>query len=419
MPTLLFAPATYNLAETTRTLEIAKACCDHFDILFASYGGEFEHLITEAGFPLRHLEPQLTSEKIDFLYKLDQGKALGYFFTKAEAEEQVKNEIALYEEVKPTAVITGFVFSNDISCRVAGVPLIWLTHSTWNFSTLYRQDIGNPPDMLNIPPLNWLPKKTLMKLSGKMMGMMLLALRPFNQIAQQYGLPRFASMEKMWEGDYNLLAEPPEFCPTDLPASYHFIGPLIGRLDTPIPDEILTMPHDKPIIYFAMGSSGQPKVIAKIVAGFAGKPYRVIAPVKSHLAKIDPVTIPDNVLVTDWLPAHKVNPMADISVIHGGIGTTMTACLAGKPVVGVGMMLEQEANIDCLVRFGFAIRLRKNQLTSERLCAAIDQLLADKTAQEKAQQFQQVMQRWDDPSLITRFFVETFLSKDYKCSPPG
>jgi UDP:flavonoid glycosyltransferase YjiC (YdhE family) len=100
--------------------------------------------------------------------------------------------------------------------------------------------------------------------------------------------------------------------------------------------------------------------------------------------------------------------MADISVIHGGIGTVMTACLAGKPVVGVSMMIEQEANIDCLVRKGFAIRIRKNRLTPEKLCQAIETLLSDPDAQRKAQAFQKIMQRWDDPALITEFFMNTF-----------
>ena len=95
------------------------------------------------------------------------------------------------------------------------------------------------------------------------------------------------------------------------------------------------IPRDLPIVYFAMGSSGERGIIAEILRAFSGKPYRVIAPVRKLLNGM-PVDIPPNVLVTDWLPAHKVNPMADISVIHGGLGTVLTACLSGTPIVGVG-----------------------------------------------------------------------------------
>ena len=76
--------------------------------------------------------------------------------------------------------------------------------------------------------------------------------------------------------------------------------------------------------------------------------------------------------------------MADLSVIHGGIGTVMTACLAGTPVVGVGMQPEQEANLEALVRKGFAIRIRKKRLTAAAVLDAVDRLLGDETARAKA-----------------------------------
>ena len=44
-PTLVFAVAGYNLAETGRMLEVAKVARNSFDILFLSYGGRFERLI--------------------------------------------------------------------------------------------------------------------------------------------------------------------------------------------------------------------------------------------------------------------------------------------------------------------------------------------------------------------------------------
>lgn len=407
MKSIIFSPMACNLAETTRTLEIAKACRDIFDIVFVSYGGEFENLIEKEGFVIRHLEPNLTPEKIEHLYKVDQGQKFGYFFSTKEVEEQVKNEIALFQELKPIAVVTGVNFSNSISCRVTRIPLIWLTHSTWMIQSMYNAGLASYVDMLDLPVIRLLPERLLISLSKKMFSLSNLYARPYDKVAQRYGLNPFKTMERLWEGDYNLLAEPEEFCELELPQTYHYIGPLIGRLDSPIPEDILNMKKGKPIVYFAMGSSGQPKVIAKIVEGFESKPYRVIAPVKRLLQNID-VKIPSNVILTDWLPAHKVNPMADISVIHGGIGTVMTACLAGTPVVGVSMQPEQEFNIDCLVRKGFALRIRKNSFTPEKLSNAIDKLLADKEAQRKAKEFQKVIQKWDDPSFIINFFKSTF-----------
>ena len=407
MKTLLFSPAAYNLAETTRCIEVAKVCRDDFDIRFMSYGGEFTHLITEAGFEHHQLEPGVTPEKAAHIYQVDQGKKLGYFFTRAEAEAQVRNELTLFEQIKPTAVITGFNLSNNISCREAGIPLVWLTHSTWMLGALLDAGLMTWPDVLDFPPLNWLPDEALVWLSKRILSITNFILRPYSQVATDYGQPPFSSLEDVWTGNYNLLAEPEAFCELELPPSYHYISPLIAKLDLPVPEEILQIPDDKPVVYFAMGSSGQPKVIAKIIEGFRDRPYRVIAPV-AKLLKGQKVDIPENVLVTGWLPAHKVNPLADISVIHGGIGTVMTACLAGKPVVGVSMMVEQEANIDCLVRKGFAIRIRKNRLTPEKLCQAIDALLADHQAQRKAQAFQKIVEDSINPSSIRIFFVKTF-----------
>ena len=130
-----------------------------------------------------------------------------------------------------------------------------------------------------------------------------------NQAAKHFEVQGYHSIFDYWRGDVTLVAEPAEFSGVELPQGYTYTGPLIARQDFPIPDEIKNMPHDLPVIYFAMGSSGTPEIIASIVESFRGKPYRVIAPVKEHLAKIPGVKIPPNVIVTDWLPAHKVNPL--------------------------------------------------------------------------------------------------------------
>jgi UDP:flavonoid glycosyltransferase YjiC (YdhE family) len=112
--------------------------------------------------------------------------------------------------------------------------------------------------------------------------------------------------------------------------------------------------------------------------------------------------------VTGFLPAHKVNPMADISVIHGGQNTVMQACLSGTPIIGMGMHPEQEANIETCVRKGFAIRLNKWKIKASEMLEVIDTLLHDNNAKKKVKKFQHELMKWDGPSNAAKFLYETF-----------
>jgi UDP:flavonoid glycosyltransferase YjiC (YdhE family) len=100
--------------------------------------------------------------------------------------------------------------------------------------------------------------------------------------------------------------------------------------------------------------------------------------------------------------------MADLAVIHGGIGTVLTAALAGKPVVGVGMQMEQVANLACLERLGFAIRIPKSKDPSRGIHAAIPRLLRDETAKAKATAFAQLIAAWDGPRLAAERLLQRY-----------
>ena len=96
MKTLVFAVAGYNLAETGRMIEIAREARKHFNVIFATYGGQFEQLIEEEGFSLTKMKPRLTQEKLDRLRVVLSGETLntvGYLSAK-ELEARVPNEIA-------------------------------------------------------------------------------------------------------------------------------------------------------------------------------------------------------------------------------------------------------------------------------------------------------------------------------------
>jgi UDP:flavonoid glycosyltransferase YjiC (YdhE family) len=323
-------------------------------------------------------------------------------------QPRVENEIELFKKTKPACVLTGWCQSVLISTRVAGIPLINVLHST-SITEYYEAGLQSIPDRREFPFLHRLFSEEQLNrwVSNKVLNLKL-PVKHFNKLARKYGLKEFNNCIELLEGDYTLLADIPEWVGlTEIRSNLHYIGPLPFKLNKEIPQEITGIQKDQPIVYFAMGSSGKPGLIAEIMEGFKDKPYLVIAPVKSHIKDMD-LNIPSNVIMTGFLPAHKVNPMADISVIHGGQNTVMNACLSGTPIVGVGMHPEQQANLDACERKGFAIRLSKRTITATAVLEAIDKLLHDAKAKEEVQKFQQELMKWDGPANAAKFLYEKF-----------
>ena len=102
-----------------------------FDVHFISDGGGFENLIEKHGFPLTRLEPRLTPEKIELIAKVDRGERFTPAFTDDELIKRVESEAACLKQLKPVAAITGSYVTIPVTCRVLGIPLVWVVQSTW------------------------------------------------------------------------------------------------------------------------------------------------------------------------------------------------------------------------------------------------------------------------------------------------
>lgn len=400
-PTLVFATVGFNIAETTRMIEIAKASCHHFEPHFASYGGKFESLIEEAGFPLHHLQPEETPEKIDYLWRVDRGETFGHPYTVEEVRQRVKSECDLIAQLQPQALVMGSVLTLAISARVAGVPLVNVVPLAMTRPYL---EAGLPltPDLPQFPFANRIINWLVLNVP--------LYTQHFSRVARAYNLPRFSSFISIWEGDFNLVAEISSLSGIEqLPDNWQFVGPIFAHLPGDIPANVQALADDKskPLIYFAMGSSGNAAIVKLVTESFAGLPVNVVAPIQTHIEGTD-THVPDNVLVTDWLPAPKVNPLADIAVIHGGQGTVQTACASGTPFVGIGMQPEQSLNIETVVRYGSALRINRNKVTPARVREAITRLLADKAAKRKAIELRDEYARHNGAKRAAEFLVKTF-----------
>jgi len=408
MDTIIFAAAAYNLAETTHMIEIAKETKKYFDPVFISYGGKFEYLIEEAGFKSIKAEPRLTEQKIAHLYAVNRGQKKADYFTAEELDQHVQTELKIYEEYNPVALVTGWSHGTIVSTRIANIPIVQVIESTWT-SEFFEQGLATWPDEKDGL---WCRICGQTYLNNQYNNKVLKSceyVKPFNKLAQKYGLEPFEHYHDLFESEHTLLADIPEFANLkEVHKNRTFIGPIIAKLDGEIPESIIKLKElDEKIIYFAMGSTGDPQIIQDILYAFGEQTYNVIAPIKD-MVEMHGLNVPSNVIVTGFIPAHKVNPIADVCVIHGGIGTVLNACLSGTPFVGVGLKPEQESNIECCVRLGFAKRIRKKRLTAEAVLTSIDQLLRSSKARTKLKEFKEKLEQWDAPVLAAEYLKENF-----------
>lgn len=388
-------------------IEVARACRGKFNAVFLGYGGGYEHLIEEAGFPFHLLEPHLTPKRIEELWKADRMELGGKFFSADELIIRTRNELALYNQIKPEAVVIGFTMSTLISTRAAGIPLVYVMP----FAFTKPFFAANPDwgDVLDYPVLRSIPSRWLSKaINGWSMNSKAWV-ASMQTAARHFGVPPFERLLDLMEGDLNLVTDFPELTGVpELPKNWEYVGPIFARLDAEMPDEILRLrANTDKLIYFAMGSSANRKVLGAAIRMFQDTPYTVIAPIRKHIEQMN-ITMPPNVHVFDWLPAHRVNPLADAAVIHGGQGTVQTAYWSGKPFVGIGLQPEQDMNILEVVKFGSAIHLKKYGLKRENLLSAIETLFTNASYRERAAALQQLAKQWNGASKAAEYLCSQF-----------
>lgn len=402
--TIIFAPETFNLAETTRSIEVAKKCSHVFNCIFIGYSNKYSYLIEESNFTFLHLKPHLNERQITQLMNVDQMKGFKHPFTYEHIQERVKNEKKIIEKYHPIAIVIGTTLSMFISSRASRIPLVYIKPLAYTRPYFLQGDLLLPFSSFHI--VHKIIKKAVQSIA------LHITYKPkaFSKVAKEEGveLPKY-TIDAL-DGDYNLITTIPEISEIHhVPTNYHYVGPVYAKLDAPIPSFIKKLPKDRPIIYFAMGSSGSPAMIVKILNILNQLPVTVICPMKRIIeSQYNNLSFNDHIILCDFLPAHKMNDLIDLSIIHGGEGTVQTACLSGKPFIGFGLQQEQRVNINECVRFGNAVALRKKDLTKARISDYIKEVLVSKEMHKKALEMQHTLMNVDGPKNAAQFLIETF-----------
>ncbi|MFS0560360.1 glycosyl transferase [Terribacillus sp. 179-K 1B1 HS] len=338
--------------------------------------------------------------------KVDQMKGIRHPFTYKMLKARISSEKKIIETYRPAAVVIGTTLSMFISARACHTPLIYIKPFAYT-RTYFLKGHLELPSSLN---KTYFPKELLKRIYTKTALRITYKPRAFVKIAKEENVSLPKSTIDALDADHNLITTIPELSGVyDLPRNYTYIGPVFAKLENQIPSFLTNLPKNRPVIYFAMGSSGSKEMIIRVLKALEQLPYTIICPMKDKLGMLEEnVAWNSNIHLCDLLPAHKLAGLIDLSIIHGGEGTVQTACLSGKPFIGIGLQQEQLANIRDCVLYGNALELKKGHIATNSLDRLINYALQSSKMRERAIAMRELLKDIDGPENAAKFLVQKF-----------
>ncbi|XP_029726333.2 UDP-glycosyltransferase UGT5-like [Aedes albopictus] len=104
---------------------------------------------------------------------------------------------------------------------------------------------------------------------------------------------------------------------------------------------------------------------------------------------------PANVMIGKWLPQDDILAHKNLKlfVTHGGLGSITESMYHGVPIVGIPMFGDQDTNVAQVVKEGWGASVSFDDLTEEKLMAAIKEVLG---TPKYAQQIESMAERYKD-----------------------
>lgn len=416
-----FANCAY-LSETSRMIALYKEMeARGVELVMATHGGPYEWLFKEEGIDYKLIDPYMDPERARQFVQANTGeKGIREFYEVDELRESVEREMAFFRSSAVTKIITGFTLSCGISARAAGIPLV-VTHLGSFVPPVFERNMLVPTLVLNLRIFKLIPRSWLVKMINNLMYKSKIATRTFNQVAKEFGIKPFHSMTEMMMGDTVVVTDVPAILgiPKDelevwqpgknakyysYPAKLRYGGAIYAKLFGDVPDEVTAfLETDLPKIYVAL-TSGESRVLDRVYEAVKGMKAKVVICSTLHqfAMKKDP-----NMMVADHLPSHKVMPLMDLAIIHGGQGSVQTAIEAGTPIIGIPLHVEQGLNVSIIEKHGAGIMQMKHDIDPTEIRAKIERILGQRSFKTNMERLSKLQRQVDGVKKAVDIILET------------
>ena len=260
------------------------------------------------------------------------------------AGEAAEAMLPLLEEFDPDVVVSDILtLAPSLAAELHGVPRATLIPHLYPVHDpgMPFFGMGAGPPRTGVGRAAWRAALPILE-TGLRLGR-----RELNETRARIGLP---PQDRFHGGISDRLVIVGTFPQLEYPRAWPAEAVVTGPLEFELPHPDIELPGGGgPLVLVASSTAQDPgcDLIRRCFEGLADEPVRVIATTNGHRPE-EPIDVPPNGMLVDWLSYSQVMAASDLIVCHGGHGTLARALALAKPLLvspSVGDMAENAERV--------------------------------------------------------------------------
>ncbi len=391
------------LAHVSRCTEIAKILRRDYgyEVTFAG-DGKFMSLPRQLGFATDRVFT-VPGERTLTLAK--RAGLVSYRWWNDACVRSIWSDLACIRRQQPDAVIGDMHWSAGTAAEMAGIPYISITNAHW--TNYFSGRIRALKDHFSTRLFGARVAERLIPYLRDTLGKYWVL--PYIFFRKRHGLSieRYKNLLVLTEGDMTLLADIPEYGPTEnRPSTMHYVGPILWEPEMDVPQWFHRLEDERPTLYFTMGSTGYKRFFVDAIQLFGDTDYQVIITTGGLGLELD--RIPRNCFVERFAPGRPIMEKSDLVVNHGGNGTIYQAIVSGTPIIGIPYHIDQEINLQRVEELGIGLLLSERTCHAEVLIGAIQTILVNRRFKENIDRLKVSVSTFNGAELAAKH-IDAFL----------